>query len=75
MLEVKRGSSASDDELHHAVMDAAGVVVNVVLWDGQTKFDPGPDLRLVKAPREVGPGWKLDGENWTAPEPRKRSRS
>lgn len=41
-------------------------VVNVIVWDGETPYDP-ENGRVREAPDGVGIGWKrIDGE-WVAP--------
>lgn len=47
----------------------AGAVENVVLWDGQSAFDPGPDTQMIEAPEGVGIGWSYDGSAFSPPEP------
>jgi hypothetical protein len=32
----------------YAVVDGEGLVVNVILWDGETPYDPGDGLELVR---------------------------
>ncbi|MCI3206574.1 MULTISPECIES: hypothetical protein [Pandoraea] len=45
-----------------------GAVVNVVLWDGETKCDAIPD-DAVELPdgSAVSPGYAFDGANFIAP--------
>lgn len=52
----------------YAVIDA-GSVVNMVLWDGQTQFDPGEGLSLIKVPAgtDVDIGWTWSGSSFAAP--------
>lgn len=33
--------------MRYVVLDDADEVVNVVLWDGETPWEPGEDLRAV----------------------------
>lgn len=60
-------------EAHYAVIDTDGLVVNTVVWDGTSDYDPGDDLTLVPLPftddedgirrYQGGIGWDLvDGE-------------
>lgn len=65
----------SDSELNaiktFAVIDAEGLVVNSIVWDGETEFEPGDGLSLVLP--ELSAYWGIgfrfvDGE-WIAPEP------
>lgn len=44
-----------------------GVVVNVILWEGDTPIQVNG--QLLEAPDHVGPGWLYDGEQWTSPYP------
>jgi hypothetical protein len=37
------------DDDGNPVTLAAGTVVNAILWDGITPYDPGPDLRLEQS--------------------------
>lgn len=37
-----------------------GYVENVVEWDGETDWSPGPDYDVIDCPDEVGPGWLYD---------------
>lgn len=37
-------------EAHYAVVDADGLVVNTVVWDGASDYDPGDGLDLVLLP-------------------------
>ena len=38
---------------------AAGTIVNLVVWDGTSAYDPGPDMRLVIAPAGAAMGQPL----------------
>ncbi len=44
-----------------------GTVLNVILWDGEQRYET--PYELVPLPEEsmVGPGWAFDGEEWVAP--------
>lgn len=67
--------------MKYAVVNADGLVVNVVLWDGTSEFDAGDGMTLVELPYRMdvdddgvefrqylaGPGWTYDGSDWTAP--------
>jgi len=57
--------------MKYALVDADGLVVNAIVWDGQTEYTPADGLTLVKVPDGVGagPGWTYDGINWIAPPP------
>jgi hypothetical protein len=67
--------------MRYAVVNADGLVVNVVLWDGTSEFDAGDGMTLVDLPYRMdtdddgaeyqqylaGLGWTYDGTNWTPP--------
>jgi hypothetical protein len=69
--------------MKYAVVNADGVVVNVVLWDATSDFDAGDGMTLVSLPFKMatdddgaeyqqyfaGPGWTYDGTDWIAPPP------
>jgi hypothetical protein len=52
---------------HAQIQD--GTVINVIVWDGETPYDPGEGITLVKCPDTVGGGFTYDGKKFTAPEP------
>ena len=45
------------------------LVINVIVWDGETPYDPGEGITLVKCPDKVGVGFTYDGKKFTAPAP------
>ncbi len=47
----------------------AGVVTNVVLWDGVSEWAPpaGSTANLLPAASQVGINYTFDGTNYTAP--------
>ena len=45
------------------------LVINVIVWDGKTPYDPGEGITLVKCPDTVGGGFTYDGKKFTAPAP------
>ena len=52
----------------YAVIDAQNTVVNIVMWDGVSPYNPGESLRLVP----VGAVWLDVGWTWdgiTEPQP------
>lgn len=51
---------------NYAVVDATGNVVLVVVWDGETPYDPSPGFRLVQSDVACA-GWIYDGANFTNP--------
>ncbi|MTV59043.1 hypothetical protein GM547_13415 [Streptococcus pneumoniae] len=52
---------------HAIVID--GAVVNVVIWDGNTEFNPGGELIALPDDSAVSPGWTLVDGEWLEPEP------
>jgi len=59
--------------MRYALVNADGLVVNAIVWDGQTDYTPAYGLTVVAIHDGVraGPGWTYDGTNWIAqpPEP------
>lgn len=60
--------------MQYAIIENS-VVVNVVVWDGESKWEPADTLTIVNI-SEVSPdpsiGWSFDGKSFTAPpEPKK----
>jgi hypothetical protein len=58
---------------HYAIVQR-GLVTNVVVWDGETSYNPDGDLVLIDGlTTEPGIGWDYDGEqfadNRPQPEP------
>lgn len=51
---------------NYAVIDAAGDVMRVVVWDGETPYDPGVGFTLVQSDIACA-GWVYDGTNFTNP--------
>jgi hypothetical protein len=46
-----------------------GAVINVVLWDGQSGWEPPTEstANLLPTGSQVGVGYTFDGTNYTAP--------
>lgn len=44
-----------------------GVVVNIILWDGETEWTPPEGTTVHACPDEVGIGWGYVDGVWTAP--------
>lgn len=44
-----------------------GLVVNVVLWDGESEFDAPGQLVQIPDDTPAGVGWSFDGSTWTSP--------
>lgn len=57
--------------MRYLEINSEGRVVNVIVWDGQTPYNPdGVTLIHVDdAPTGCGFGWQLINGNWQAPEP------
>ena len=57
--------------MRYALVNTDGLVVNAIVWDGQTEYTPADGLTVVAIPDGVGagPGWTFDGTNWIAPPP------
>lgn len=57
--------------MRYALINADGLVVNAIVWDGQTEYNAPDGLTVVAVPDGVGggPGWTYDGTNWIAPPP------
>lgn len=55
--------------MKYALINADGLIVNSIIWDGETEFDPGEGIMVVKIPdgTRAGRGWTYDGTNWTPP--------
>lgn len=51
-----------------AVVDD-GIVVNLIVWDGESPWSPPSDARVIEIPDDspVDIGWSYDGSNF-APE-------
>ena len=49
---------------HYAIVEN-GVVTNVVVWDGETPYDPEGELVLIDGlTPEPGIGWDYDGKKF-----------
>lgn len=46
---------------NYLVVDGGGLVINLIVWDGQAPYDPGAGNTLVEQPDGVGIGWQSDG--------------
>jgi len=57
--------------MRYALINADGLVVNAIVWDGQTEYNAADGLTVVAVPDGVGagPGWTYDGSDWIAPPP------
>jgi hypothetical protein len=42
-------------------------VVNVVMWDGATPYEPDGELVALADDEAVGPGWTRKKGKWVAP--------
>ncbi|TXK17414.1 hypothetical protein [Homoserinibacter sp. GY 40078] len=45
-----------------------GLVVNVVIWDGEAPYGPEGQLVLPGTDMPVGIGWRYEGGAWIAPQ-------
>lgn len=54
--------------MDYALIDDTGLVVNVVIWDGESTWQPPEDQQLVELPAGVGIGWTYVDGNFVAPE-------
>lgn len=48
--------------MRYAVIDN-GVVVNVVIWDGETEWPLPPDLSAIDCAPQVGIGWTWNNDD------------
>ena len=57
--------------MRYALVDSDGLVVNAIVWDGETEYNAPDGLAVVAVPDGVGggPGWTYDGTDWIAPPP------
>lgn len=53
------------------VRESDGLCVNAIAYDGESPYDPGEGVTLVKWDEFVRPwvGWRLVDGEWIAPEP------
>jgi len=51
----------------YALVDADGLVSNIVEWDGEAQWSPPVGLTAAEAPDGVSKGWTLADGVWTAP--------
>ena len=57
--------------MRYLELNAQGVVVNIVVWDGVSPYVPAGVAQLLRYDENPGVsyGWKLVGEEWEAPLP------
>ena len=56
--------------MRYAVIDASGLIVNVVMMAKDANWSPPEGCTCVPCPAHVGIGWKRSGKTkWTAPVP------
>ena len=55
--------------MRYALVNADGLVVNAIVWDGQTDYNAPDGLTVVAISDDVraGPSWTYDGTDWIAP--------
>ncbi len=51
----------------HAILDDAGNVLQVVVWDGVTPWAPAKKFNVYPCTADVSLGWKHDGKQFVAP--------
>jgi len=51
----------------YALVDADGLVSNIVEWDGEAPWSPPEGLTAVEAPDGVSKDWSLLDGIWAAP--------
>ena len=54
--------------MRYAEINEDGVVVNVILWDGESELEGSENLTLLEEDSQAGPDWILDSNEWIAPE-------
>jgi len=54
--------------MRHALIKD-GTVINVIMWDGESPYDPGEGVTIKPCSDLVGGGFTYDGKKFTAPEP------
>lgn len=52
-----------------AALHDGSTVVNVIEYDPEAEYEARPGLTLIELPDDstVGPGWRVDGDSFTAP--------
>jgi hypothetical protein len=55
----------------YAIVDSNNIVVNVIVWDGVTPYNPGPNMTLINIPEGVdcAGGWIYDPVTQTFTDP------
>ena len=55
--------------MRYAAIDNGGLVVGIIIWDGEADYTPAGGITLVQVPDGVGagPSWTYDGTDWIAP--------
>jgi hypothetical protein len=52
--------------MQYATVDSSNTVVNVILWDGVTPYDPGDGFILIQSDNaQIGDVW--DGQKFNTP--------
>lgn len=53
----------------YAVVNVNNVVENIIVWDGETPYEPGNNASLLNIEElHIGIGWELIDDEWVAPE-------
>ncbi|QCG77519.1 hypothetical protein SEA_DIZZYRUDY_22 [Microbacterium phage DizzyRudy] len=45
------------------------VVCSVILWDGETPYEPEEGCVMYEVPDEISPGWTIADNQWAPPIP------
>lgn len=55
--------------MRYLVINPEGYVINIIIWDGVSRYNPRQNTLLVEddAPKGVSFGWKLVDGQWIAP--------
>jgi hypothetical protein len=53
--------------MRHALIED-GIVINVIVWDGESPYDPGEGVTIKPCSDLVGAGFTYNGKKFTPPE-------
>lgn len=53
------------------ISQETNIVLNTIVWDGVSEYNPGNNLSLIQLPEGIsyGIGWTWDGEKFIDPNP------
>lgn len=54
--------------MRYAMIDTSGVVENVIVWDGETDYEPPEGMTLLSCVPEVSIGWTYGNGAFTPPD-------